>query len=350
MASSSTTKRSGPPSPILTSPPHSPQSASSSSPSSNTPPKKRTSIFSRSPGKKSLRSQLLSLSHDLSVEESKITSLKLLEAKNEGDLEKKQKLASYLIALNDEVKRAKISLSSIEVGKAANIVENQNVVRDVSQADSELKLLREQWQQKVNEMNALREELVDLACKRNEDPDKGDSIVEEGEVIKKSKDAYVQFLCRLVPVRVQNFLRDSGCMRVAHDAMALLMGGVFFSLRPLALYKFFELGNKERCVRYGKSREHGLFIHETRNAERNGPVLIFVHGGAWGGGAPFFYRLVASNLGEVVRASYVVKVGYPVYPSGTILDQQSAVREALLFLRNDAEFAELPFVLAGHSR
>eukprot|EP01036_Dinobryon_divergens_P024998 gene24998-33502_t len=98
--------------------------------------------------------------------------------------------------------------------------------------------------------------------------------------------------------------------------------------------------------------------------ERNDsqPVLIFVHGGAWGSGRPYQYRLSACGIGSAIEARAVVVVGYPYYPEDRILQQRDSILEAIDFIKSNPSVQELLgnanrenggretiYVLSGHS-
>jgi pimeloyl-ACP methyl ester carboxylesterase len=58
----------------------------------------------------------------------------------------------------------------------------------------------------------------------------------------------------------------------------------------------------------------------TTNGNRRRGMVFFVHGGAWGSGQPWFYRLVASPFLRLGLA--VAIVGYRVYPLSSTVQEQ----------------------------
>jgi acetyl esterase/lipase len=82
-------------------------------------------------------------------------------------------------------------------------------------------------------------------------------------------------------------------------------------------------------------------------------VMVFVHGGAWGSGQPWHYRIMVDKLAQCVDADAGVVVQYPVFPHATIAEQATSVYDAVGFLRANAVALRLPprfrVVLAGHS-
>jgi hypothetical protein len=159
-----------------------------------------------------------------------------------------------------------------------------------------------------------------------------------------------QLAYAILPVRVVRHLRDTGALRSLVDAATLLGGGMILAVNP-ALRRIFNDRGEGRpaatAVRdavevstpdataasaadtsspsarripassrtraydvvYGahpKQRMDLFFSHRSTTTAPLSPVIVFVHGGAWGSGDKLVYRLfctqLASRLGAVVAA------------------------------------------------
>ena len=164
------------------------------------------------------------------------------------------------------------------------------------------------------------------------------------------EDAYTRSIHEILPHTFQTSLRD-GWFRSIMDMGATLLGTSLAVQQPRLLHKFLLLGTKRRLLRYGKTENHKLHIFPCCDC---GPVVVFVHGGAWGSGKPWMYRLVAHSIGEIIGACAVVLIEYPVYPDATILNQRDSVREALRFIRQHQRDlfnsqGNTSLVISGHS-
>ena len=73
-----------------------------------------------------------------------------------------------------------------------------------------------------------------------------------------------------------------------------------------------------------------LYFPEERNQEKWTGMVFFVHGGAWGSGKPWYYRLVAQSFLSLNMA--VAIVGYRVYPDGDTASQVADLEAAQLEL------------------
>jgi acetyl esterase/lipase len=73
---------------------------------------------------------------------------------------------------------------------------------------------------------------------------------------------------------------------------------------------------------------HDIDEQHSRGQRFRRGMVFFVHGGAWGSGTPWFYRLVATSFLEIGLA--VTVVGYRVYPvSKSIGDQLNDLQSAM---------------------
>ena len=187
------------------------------------------------------------------------------------------------------------------------------------------------------------------------------------------EDKVTRVLHKYVPLHLQHRLRDSGTLRSIMDNSAIFLAGGLGLTHPSAIGKYLELGQCLEVYSYGNVEEKRLHIYRYNQLHRNrtssmsstpssssapsssssASVMIFVHGGAWGSGKPWHYRLMVEKLAQCVGASYGVVIEYPVYPKSRILEQADSVYEAMRYMRSNASILKLPphaqFVLAAHS-
>jgi acetyl esterase/lipase len=200
-------------------------------------------------------------------------------------------------------------------------------------------------------------------------------------------------LLRPVKLLQHALLRDSGGFRLLADGGALLGGALAFGWRPGVARAFFgpSGGNNGNSGSNGGSNGRSLGIvysqptgstplkldvfnaHRlmrptaaaagaagiTANSAADGsgsqqllsPVILFVHGGAWGSGFRQLYRLLAVQL-DLQLGCVVLIPGYRVYPRGRVGQQVDDVTAALAWAREHAaEHGGDPnrVALMGHS-
>jgi acetyl esterase/lipase len=153
-------------------------------------------------------------------------------------------------------------------------------------------------------------------------------------------------------------MRDSGLFRNLMDNMSTILGLTIGVSRPSMVTNYLRRGNRIQTHKYGRHPEQFLSILNnieagttvTKGEKR---VLLFVHGGAWGSGQPWMYRLVAAGLAEKLGACSFIVIGYPVYPKFTISEQSESVLTAIRYIRRHQRDLGLPdnaaYILAGHS-
>jgi acetyl esterase/lipase len=184
----------------------------------------------------------------------------------------------------------------------------------------------------------------------------------------------------VVSISVQNQLRDAGGFRIVADGFTIMLGAMIFLGRPWLISNFKKFSDNMTTMRYGDTDKHVLEIlplSRTTGDSVNGGctskkppvVVIFVHGGAWGSGKIWKYRLIAEGLGKCLNATAVISVGYPVYPESTILQQSASVQQAVEYITQNEQSIKsfimgdcdggcdkdhpsqekISYVLAGHS-
>jgi len=158
-------------------------------------------------------------------------------------------------------------------------------------------------------------------------------------------------LHNLIPQTWQRGFPRAGLFKTMSDGAVCLAALAMPQHAP----RFLRLGAAQTSHAYGPDPEHLVHVidlHPTvagtgangnskADEEATAPqdqddVLVFVHGGAWGSGKPWMYRLSAVGLAQRLRARYVAVVQYPVYPASSILEQRDCVCAALRYLRKGA--------------
>ena len=160
-------------------------------------------------------------------------------------------------------------------------------------------------------------------------------------------------LHQILPLRLQHYIRDSGWARSLADGAVIFSLPTLIIMQPGILLQFIGARNHVRMFRYGSGTKERLEVftnlqHALRrskigrglggdietqmNSDRSKHnnsnkkdskcnVLVFVHGGAWGSGMPWMYRLVALGMSKCINASTAIIIEYPVYPDSFICDQ-----------------------------
>jgi len=134
-----------------------------------------------------------------------------------------------------------------------------------------------------------------------------------------SPDGTTRFLGSVLPLEWQNKLRDSGGFRRICDELvqnfAIPLGAI---TKPRAARTFLQLTHQVKKMRYGQhpSQFIDLLFPEGVAEDDLAGMLIFVHGGAWGSGKTWFYRLTAAPF--LKQNVAVAIVGYRVYPEGDV--------------------------------
>ncbi len=147
-------------------------------------------------------------------------------------------------------------------------------------------------------------------------------------------DNFSRRLHKWIPLSFQRAFRDSGSFRSIADASVLVSA----LMMPHFGYRFIALGSRQRSFQYGSTDRHMIHVidHDEGDEGDTGNddnVLVFVHGGAWGSGKPWMYRLSAHGIGTHIKASKIILLQYPVYPCANILEQRDALCEAMRYIR-----------------
>ena len=171
-----------------------------------------------------------------------------------------------------------------------------------------------------------------------------------------NEDSTLQALNRNIPISVQHYLRDKGIMRFLADTSALLAATTLSATKPSLLKSFLDASKKMTSYKYGDApcQNFQVFDFPENLVPSNGPtVLILVHGGAWGSGKPWMYRLMASGMAKCLNATSAIVLQYPLYPEALIAQQAESIYDALRYIRwNSGKFgisSDSTYVISGHS-
>ncbi|CAM9623413.1 unnamed protein product, partial [Phaeothamnion confervicola] len=170
-------------------------------------------------------------------------------------------------------------------------------------------------------------------------------------------------LHKILPLKWQRGMRDSGLTRSIFDNGGMALAAALTIRRPACAVRFFRFGGRRVECTYGPHPRNVLEVTLPEAAalppgngdgECGRRVLVFLHGGAWGSGHPWMYRLFAARLCEIGFA--VVLVGCRVYPDANVDEQACFMADvdlAMQWLRANADDAGIgadsPLFLAGHS-
>jgi acetyl esterase/lipase len=144
-----------------------------------------------------------------------------------------------------------------------------------------------------------------------------------------SGDTFTRSLGSLLPLWCQHYARDYGLFRSISDYGVALAVPSLALMNPRASKTFLDLTRKKKkTIFYGNhpSQYMDLFFPETK--ERG--MVFFVHGGAWGSGKPWMYRLCAYPFLKL--GLMVCIVGYRTYPDGHVQDQVDDLHAAYQYL------------------
>jgi acetyl esterase/lipase len=162
-------------------------------------------------------------------------------------------------------------------------------------------------------------------------------------------DQMTRFLGTLLPLKWHNACRDSGAFRWICDT--LVPASAPLMLTSTMVTDFRKLSARVQRHQYGPHPRHILELYppttttEPTTTVSSSSLLVFIHGGAWGSGLPWLYRLVANAF----PSHTVAVVGYRTYPCAQTVDDQVAdCQVALDFLIADGP-PDQHITLMGHS-
>lgn len=143
-----------------------------------------------------------------------------------------------------------------------------------------------------------------------------------------SGDQFTRFIGSKLPLGWQHECRDNGTFRSISDFI------VTASVPSLALIhrhdarRFVRLTKEKITLPYGKhSSQYVDMFLPLSGIQNSSGFVFFVHGGAWGSGMPWMYRLCASPFLD--DNLVVAIVGYRTYPDGNVQEQVNDLEAAL---------------------
>lgn len=169
-------------------------------------------------------------------------------------------------------------------------------------------------------------------------------------------------LHRIIPISWQSSFRNSGGISILSDISVLILAATVGLTDMQLVLDMVQVSKKISRFQYGATSTHRLEVFRPVNnvvnfgksakssqqvndskadTGKKSKILVFVHGGAWGCGQLWQYRLVANGLGNIIGATSVVLIGYPTYPTAGILEQRDCVTDAVRFIRNDSTLLKL---------
>jgi len=180
-------------------------------------------------------------------------------------------------------------------------------------------------------------------------------------------DRVSRYISTIIPTSLLNHWRDSGAVRsYLHTQVRIIVPSLaLFS--PVLTSKFLNLSKKRIRIPYG-DRHPSQFIdmflpttdattnkqQQQQQQQQQQPrgLIFFVHGGAWGSGMPWMYRLIALPFLKINIA--VAIVGYRTYPAGDCNTQvydleQAACELAKRYPQICCQSTEFGVCVLGHS-
>lgn len=155
-----------------------------------------------------------------------------------------------------------------------------------------------------------------------------------------SRDRFTLWLDKNISVLTWNNLRDNGTFRSVADSLVLLGVPAMAVTSPRAALQFIALSRQVQRISYGPNAMHVIDLFTRPNSKQ---LVVFVHGGAWGSGTPWMYRLVAQGFTENVAV-----IGYRTYPDADVPGQVQDLSLALQKLQTIFS-AITQFTIIGHS-
>lgn len=166
----------------------------------------------------------------------------------------------------------------------------------------------------------------------------------------KTDQQFTRFLGTLFPKKGLHYLRDSGGFRTIVDGIVTASIPSLAMVKPSVAIRFLELTYRCQRCNYGTHANQVIDMFHPHHGTPKG-LVFFVHGGAWGSGLPWMYRLTALPFLNIGLA--VAVVGYRVYPDANILGQVADLELAALEIdrrySHVYQTTEFGTIVIGHS-
>jgi acetyl esterase/lipase len=160
-------------------------------------------------------------------------------------------------------------------------------------------------------------------------------------------DRMIRCLGVFISKQTQNKWRDNGSFQRVADGSVLASAPFLAATSPLATFHYWRLSKRVRTLLYGDHERHtmDIYLPDCKEPKR---LVVFVHGGAWGSGRPWMYRLVARPFLDQNWA--VAVLGYRTYPDATAKQQIQDVELAMqVFKKKFPKLSDRGVTLIGHS-
>mmetsp|Transcript_31265 Transcript_31265/g.47709 ORF Transcript_31265/g.47709 Transcript_31265/m.47709 type:complete len:404 (+) Transcript_31265:73-1284(+) len=221
--------------------------------------------------------------------------------------------------------------------------------------------LRERTEELTNDL--MNEQITEIA-KELIKPQNIEDLASGGDNFRELRETWLLWL--------QNGLRDSGLLRWIIDWLTRFSVAPDFyqtnphcfpefcriSGYPLWISSFFhhllnttatqqEYAVDFQTIRYGsQSNQYAhVMINANATSTDSTPLIVFVHGGAWGSGFPAMYRLTALPFLE--KGYRVAILGYRLYPEVLVQGQVNDIAQGVTYLLN--QYQNAPTIMIGHS-
>ena len=114
------------------------------------------------------------------------------------------------------------------------------------------------------------------------------------------KDLVLKAVHATLPLCTQHWLRDSGTLRAIADGAVVAGVPLAAVLKPSALTRLLQI-TRSMTHRHYYGTHPSQYVEEFTNlppslTPNGAPAVVFVHGGAWGSGRPWMYRLIVDTL------------------------------------------------------
>ena len=150
------------------------------------------------------------------------------------------------------------------------------------------------------------------------------------------------------PTKFIHFLRDTGAAGWIQDSLFIVGVPAILPTYPdmmknfLTLSNFLLTSNSTFSTEYYGSHPRQYIDILKPSQGGNGKLIVFAHGGAWGSGKPWMYRLVATPF---IEKGYTVGIwGYRTYPITDLNGQIQDLVDCLCHMKNSKEYKDISVV------